>query len=51
MDARVRGADHVNWLGALPSLVDRVVFRIMREEPTRDAEFMAGNFDICCCRR
>lgn len=31
------------WAGR--PYVDRVVFRIMREEPTRDAEFMAGNLD------
>lgn len=31
------------WAGR--PYVDRVVFRIMREEATRDAEFMAGNLD------
>lgn len=31
------------WAGR--PYLDRVVFRIMREEATRDAEFMAGNLD------
>lgn len=42
-DEIVLVANEDYWAGR--PYVDRVVFRIMREEATRDAEFMAGNLD------
>lgn len=42
-DEIVLEANEAYWDGR--PYVDRVVFRIMREEPTRDAEFMASNLD------
>lgn len=42
-DEIVLEANFDYWAGR--PYLDRVVFRIMREESTRDAEFMAGNLD------
>lgn len=42
-DEIVLEANRDYWAGR--PYVDRVVFRIMREEATRDAEFQAGNLD------